>query len=177
VKRLKYKYMVEQLCKDESQKEILSFKNYKVIKMPRIFQSVFYFLGYNREDLCEVNTNKIFWKTAKNHWNDSLFKKITEYAPNGSKDSEYKRYWVINFIEKNLAGLEFEAVEEYNSSLARLFKWLQTTIEMRKEDIVKRKQHKDKLREEREERIANEAERCEKRDAQLEEAKQVNTFF
>lgn len=155
-------------------KEILSFKDYKVIKMTRIFQSVFYFLGYNREDLSEVGTNKIFWKSAKNLWDDNLFKKIKEYTPYGSKEAEYKRYWLINFIEKNLAGLDMEVVEEYNVSLAKLFKWLQTTIEMRKEDIVKRKQHKDKLREEREEKIAAEAERCEKRDTAFEEAKQVS---
>jgi hypothetical protein len=37
VKRLKYKFMTEQLCKEESMKEILSFKDYKVIKMTRIF--------------------------------------------------------------------------------------------------------------------------------------------
>ena len=33
--------------------------------MPRVFQTVLYLLGYNREEICERDTNKLEWKKAR----------------------------------------------------------------------------------------------------------------
>lgn len=84
---------------------------------------------------------------------------------------------MINFIEKNIAGIEVEQVEEYSTCLVKLYKWLLNTIELRKEDIVKRKEHKEKLKAEREALIEQEHERCLRRDEQMEEAKTVRVLL
>ena len=55
--------------KDEWQKSFKRMAKYKVLKMPRVMQSIFYFLQYKREEICEKGTNKFFWKIAKNHLN------------------------------------------------------------------------------------------------------------
>ena len=44
-----------------------------VIRMGRVFQTVFYLLGYTREEICERDTNKIEWKKAKNLLNEDFF--------------------------------------------------------------------------------------------------------
>jgi hypothetical protein len=33
--------------------------------MPKVFQALFYLLGYTREEICERDTNKIEWKKAR----------------------------------------------------------------------------------------------------------------
>lgn len=85
IKRLKYKFQTDQLCLEDTKSDLVQFTNVKVIKMSRIFQSVFYMLRYNREDICQVLTNKIFWKRAKNLFNNKFFDKIQEYTPFGQK--------------------------------------------------------------------------------------------
>lgn len=72
--------------------------------MARVFQSVFYLLGYNKEDICEKGTNKLHWKKAKKLLNDELFKNIKNFTPIGHKAKNYKRYQLINFIERNIKG-------------------------------------------------------------------------
>ena len=60
--------------------------------MPRVFQSIFYLLRYNREDLCERNTNKLEWKKAREFINEDFFLRLGTYNPFGSKEDEYKLY-------------------------------------------------------------------------------------
>lgn len=66
--------------------------------MPRVFQSVFYLLGYNREDICERDTNKLDWKKARlvlageNNDGTEFFKKLGEYNPLGSKENTFAAY-------------------------------------------------------------------------------------
>lgn len=68
---------------------ILGFTKYHVIKMARVFQSVFYLLGYNREEICERDTNKLEWKKAKHIIlgpsgdGADFFKRIGDYNPFG----------------------------------------------------------------------------------------------
>ena len=54
--------------------------------MSRVFQTVFYLLGYKREEICEKDTNKLEWKKAKNLINEDFFKKIGEYNAYGPKE-------------------------------------------------------------------------------------------
>ena len=36
----------------------------RVVKMPRILQSLMYLLGFSRDQVCEPKTNVLFWKYA-----------------------------------------------------------------------------------------------------------------
>lgn len=80
--------------------EILNLKNAKLIRYPRILQCIFYLLGYTRDQICEENTNKLWWKKAKKLINDDFFMRLYKYDPVGPKESEYKPYQKINYIEK-----------------------------------------------------------------------------
>ena len=78
---------------------ILAFTKYHVVKMSRVWQAVFYLLGYQREDICERGTNKLEWKKAKHILlggpqgdGAEFFKKIGEYNAFGAKESTYKAY-------------------------------------------------------------------------------------
>jgi hypothetical protein len=75
--------------------------------MPRIFQAVFYLLGFNKEDICEPETNKLCWKMAKKCLNQSLLEKLEEYNPVGPKEGAPPRYRLINNIERFLEGFIF----------------------------------------------------------------------
>lgn len=48
---IKIKFLLHKLSSDEWKKEIMAFKNNKVVKFPRFWQSFFYFLNFQREDI------------------------------------------------------------------------------------------------------------------------------
>lgn len=160
---------VKQLTQGVFRESLLALQKYNVIKIPRIVQSFFYLLGFPREDLCEVATNKLFWKKAREYWNEDLLKKFDEYSPTGPKEGEYKKYQTINFIEKNLEGIAEEEVQNYSLALAKLFVCLQMTIAARKADILKRKAKREELIRLREEAMQRSEERSEQRAKELEE--------
>ena len=51
--------------------------------MPRVLQSLFYLLKYDREEVCERDTNKLDFKKVKTLMTDELFKRMSEYEPFG----------------------------------------------------------------------------------------------
>lgn len=65
-------YMAKSLKDEEGiwYQLLMDMKKFKVIKFPRVLQTVFYILGYEREDICEPGTNKFWWKLAKTRIND-----------------------------------------------------------------------------------------------------------
>lgn len=71
---------------------MLKFSKYYVIKLPRVFQTIFYFLNFEREHICERDTNKLDWKKAKHLLNENFFKKMAQYNPFGPKEEEFKPY-------------------------------------------------------------------------------------
>lgn len=77
----------------------MEFKKYSVVKMGRVWQSAFYLLGYEREQICERDTNKLEWKKAKHLVDDEFFRRIGEFNPFGPKETEYKPYQKLKFIE------------------------------------------------------------------------------
>jgi len=169
--RFRWGCKLQQLTKGVFKESLLVFQKYNVIKMPRIMQSLFYLLGFTREDLCEVGTNKLFWKKARELWNEELLQKFGEYTPIGPKEGNYKKYQTINFIEKNLEGFVEEEVQSYSLALARLFVCLQMTITVRKADILRRKTRRENLIRLREEAIQKSEERNEQRTKELNEKK------
>jgi hypothetical protein len=157
--------------------KILDFKEYTVIKMPRVFQSIFYMLGYKREDLCERDTNKIEWKKAKTFLNEEFFKKIGEYNPFGPKEFEFRAYQSLRFIEKNAEMYEPENVDEYSVALGKLYRWMQFGLELRKEDVQVRRDNINRLKEERQAALDAAAEREQNRERDLEAARAVCLRF
>ena len=125
--------------KDEWQKSFKRMAKYKVLKMPRVMQSIFYFLQYKREEICEKGTNKFFWKIAKNHLNAQFFERLINFNALGPKEEHIPRYTTINFIERNIEGVTPEDVDSYNMTLGKMYKWLLLAIRTRKEDIIRRK--------------------------------------
>lgn len=139
--------------------------------MPRVFQTLFYLLGFEREQICERDTNKLDFKVAKQHLNDQLFYKMGLYNPFGSKDGDFKEYQKMKFLKKNLETYDEEKVDEYSVVLGRLFRWLNYAIEVRCEDVVARRDHKEMLKKERADAIAADQERSAKLEEQLTSAK------
>lgn len=163
---------------------ILTFGKYHVIKMPKVFQGLFYLLGYKREEICERDTNKIEWKKARkvllgpNEDGAEFFKRIGEYNPFGPKEDLFTLYQKLRFLKKSLKKheQEIEKVEEYSIPLSKLFKWMLYSIELRAQDVIHRREVKNKLKEERKvaEEAANERERN-RREA-CEHARNVSYF-
>ena len=148
--------------------------------MGRVFQSVFYLLGYRREEICEKDTNKLEWKKAKlilsGPHGEDFFKRLGDYNPFGAKDLDFKAYQKLKFIKQNIARIEQiqDKLEEYSIPLARLFKWLLLSVDYRQMDVLSRRDMKQKLKEDR--KLAEEAfaERERLRGEALEAAKVVS---
>lgn len=151
--------------------EILKLKEAKIIRFPRIFQGIFYLLGYKRDQICEDNTNKLWWKKAKSLINDEFFMKMFKYNPVGPKEDEYKLYQKINYIEKLISEIDVEAVENYSHTFVKLLNWLKLAIEVRREDVIKRILNTKRLKAERANAIEQEEERQKDRHAFYEDEK------
>ena len=62
------------------------------MKMPRVLQTLFYLLSYDREDICERDTNKLDFKKAKALIGEDLFEKMSKYNPLGQSEEQYTQY-------------------------------------------------------------------------------------
>ena len=84
-KKTRLAYMGQQLAENEKWKAALmeDLTKTNVLKQGRIVQSVFYMLGYERENVCERMTNKLWWKIAKKHITEEFLKKLMNYQPSG----------------------------------------------------------------------------------------------
>lgn len=113
------------LVPEQWKEKIFEFRNLSVIKYARIWQAVFYMLQYReRQFVCERDTNCLNWKRAKSYLNDDFFAKIGDYWPIGSKESSFKEYEKIKFIQKNLEGINEDELDDYSVALGKLYKWL-----------------------------------------------------
>jgi hypothetical protein len=112
----------------EIKTSLLSLCKFNVVKFKRILQSSFYLLGYTREQICEVNSNRLFWKKAKELFDDSFIEKMVTYNPIGERPAKFELYQTLNFIESNLEGILVEELDAYHHGISRLFKWLNLAI-------------------------------------------------
>lgn len=92
--------------------------------MPRVLQSLFYLLRFDREDICEPGSNKLDFKLAKKMINDNMFKAMANYNPFGPNRQDFKEYQKMQFLKKNVDSVEEEKVEEYDLVTTKLFKWV-----------------------------------------------------
>ena len=72
--------------------------------------------------------------------------------------------------------LEDEKVEEYDLVTFKLYKWVQTALDLRCEDVVSRRDTIEGLKKEREDAIAADKERTAKREAELEVKQKVRNL-
>lgn len=61
------------------------------------------------------------------------------YNALGPKEDDFEKYQTMNFLERNVEGIQSEEVDAYNLTLGKLFKWVTLALKTRKEDIVRRK--------------------------------------
>jgi hypothetical protein len=59
----------------------------------------------------------------------------------------------LNFIERNIEGINPEDVDNYHLTLGKLYRWMLLAMKTRKEDITRRKALKKRAREHRERQI------------------------
>ena len=177
-KSLRMDQRMKQIVTGQFKERILIFQKYNVIKMSRIMQTLFYLLGYTKEEICEPETNKLFWKKAKTLWTEELLQKYHDYTPIGPKQGKYKKYQTINFLEKNLEGINEDDVKVYSLGLEKLFSCLLLTLEVRKADITRRKAKRERLNKEREEAIQKSEQRTKERAEELRVKKEeaLNVF-
>ena len=92
-KEARLKFTIKQYKeRDEWKANLFDIKEYKVLKMPRVMQSLFYMLKYEREPICEKDSNKFFWKKAKQFINDEFLQRLEQYKVTGPKPEQFKKY-------------------------------------------------------------------------------------
>ena len=153
----------------------LDMKDLNVLKMPRVLQSLFYLLGFSREEVCERDTNKLDLKKAKTLINEDLFEKMAKFNPVGQSEKEYKIYQKLSFVKKNIESVEEEKVDEYSVILGRIHRWVTQALDLRIEDVRSRRDNIATLKFEREQALSEDTQRTEKREAALEEKKAVSS--
>lgn len=120
------------------------------MKHPRILQTLFYLLGYEREQICERDTNSLDFKKAKEFINDELFQKMASYNPCGQREGPFKAYQRLSFLKNNLAEIQEELVEDFANVLIKIFRWIQLAIDIRIEDVTRRRDTVELHKQERE---------------------------
>jgi len=100
------------------------FKRQKILKYGKFMQSLFYLLGFSRDQVSEDGTQRFFWKKAKTLITEEFLEKMTDYDFMGPKETEFKAYQTLNYIEKNIEGIVPADVESVSMVAGRLFKWL-----------------------------------------------------
>ena len=100
----------EELYKDRFH----SLVDRKVVKLENFIKSLFYLLEVKSSDICIDKTQQLFWKKAKNHWNDKLIEKMQNYVFQGPKNYDIKAYQRLNFIEKIVKEMDYDTICMYN---------------------------------------------------------------
>lgn len=95
---------------------------------------------------------------------------MVEYRVCGAKAGDFKAYHTVNYAEKLISEIDAESVENYSQAFAKIFKWLQSAISLRKQDIIRRKASTRKARENRESKIKAAEERAVNRENYLNDA-------
>ena len=169
-----YTPLVPEMWKEKCQQ----VGNLHLFKYRKILQSLFYLLRVeDRESICQRFTNRLNWKKVKPYLqkgdSESIYAKLAEYWPFGPKEDEFREYQKLKFIKDNIEGITEEEVDEFAVSLGKLFKWLAMAIDLRIDDVKTRRKFKQKERENREDVKLREEERMERRQNELNEAKEA----
>lgn len=128
----------------------LDMKDLHVFKMPRVLQTLFYLLQFEREEIAEHETNKLDFKKAQSLIGDSLFQRMSEYNPLGQRDNQPKAYQKLSFLKRMVDSVEEDKVDEYSVILGRIYRWVSQALELRIEDVRSRRDQIAFLKHERE---------------------------
>jgi len=112
------------LAPEQWKRPLLDMRQNYIIKHPRVLQTLFYMLGYTREQICERGTNALDFKLTKELINEQLFQKMGTYKPDGPRDGEFKDYQKISFLKRNIQDLDEEKVEDFSMMLGKVLKWI-----------------------------------------------------
>lgn len=167
VNEVEEKYMP--LTPEYWKQPFLDIRDLNIMKMPRILQAMFYLLRYEREQICDRETNCLDFKKVKALINDDLFERMARYNPIGQSEAEYKPYQKLSFVKKTIESLEEEKVDEYSVILGRVHRWVTQAVDLRMEDVRSRRDQIAILTYEREQACNEDKARSEKREAALEE--------
>lgn len=81
--------------------------------------------------------------------NETFFDRLLEYDHRGAKPEEVKPYALVNKLQKKVEKYEQEQVDAYNICYARLLRWLNFTLRLRKLNIEIRRAKIEKKKQER----------------------------
>ena len=155
----------------------LDMKQLNLMKMPRVLQALFYLLRYDREEICERDTNKLDFKKVKVLIGEDLFEKMAKYNPLGQSEAEYKEFQKLAFLKRTIESVEEDRVDEYSVILGRIHRWVSQALDLRVEDVRNRRDTIAILKYEREQAVAEDKSRSEKREAALEEKQAVSFYY
>jgi len=82
--------------------DVCGLKDFNVLKYTRVKQTLFYLLGYTREQICERDTNNLDVKKAKELIDNELFERMGNYNPVGPRETDFKAYQKMSFLKKNI---------------------------------------------------------------------------
>ena len=99
---------------------------------------------------------------------------MVSYNPFGESVDSFQEYQKLSFLKKTIESVEEEKVDEYSVVLGRVHRWVTQALDLRVEDVRNRRDTVAQLKHEREQAMAEDKARTEKREAALEEKKQVS---
>jgi hypothetical protein len=109
---------------EQWKKQFLEIRQNFTMKHPRVLQTLFYLLGYTREQICERGTNCLDFKLAKELINEQLFQKMGSYQPLGSREGDFFDYQKISFLRSNIKELDEEKVQDFSLVMGKLLSWI-----------------------------------------------------
>ena len=153
---------------------VLDFKDLSIMKFPRVLQTLFYLLKYKREEVCERDTSKLDFKRTKPYIDEELFDRMSNYQPFGPNDSEFEPYQKLSFLTRNLETISDEQVDEFSIPLGKILRWVRMALDVRTEDVRRRKNIISILKHEREQALKADEDRTAKRQEELDAEKAVS---
>lgn len=102
---------------------------------------------------------------------------MSNYNAFGPREDEFKEYQKLSFLQRNIDSMEEEKVDEYSVILGRIHRWITQAIDLRIEDVRNRRDTIAVLKFERDQALADDQARTEKREAALEDKKAVSKVF
>ena len=121
------------------QEALKEFKDYKVVKLLRVFQMAFYLFGVRNWQVVERGTNKLDWKRSKKFINENFFNYIANYHPCGEKPFTPPEYAMSKRLQTDISYLSDEKTEEYSLALALVLKFIRTAVDLRIADVKERR--------------------------------------
>ena len=138
-KYYRFCFLTTQIVKGVLCDLLKTYPQYSIPKYSQIFLALFYLLKIPRNQLCYPNTNILNWKVAKGRINNELIQQIAEFNPRGPKDVAPPKYMLVNKILTLVSDLKEEEVEQNAYLMAQLLRWVKYAVEIRMEDIKRRK--------------------------------------